>query len=256
MKKALLSVFFCFTMLLTYTSIQAQCTIDTNFTTILAYSPDPVPSGTVGQAYDQDITFVLPNDTVFLGFTAPFLEHEIMGIDSIPPGLTYACDISSCLYPVTQGQITRGCLKISGIPTAVTDTTDSVEVRVRSRIQTFIGNIDTTNILRINIKIDSPIVALDPVAELGMSATVFPNPATQSTHLNLELANREQGSIRVLDMVGREVQTVYEGDLPSGKYTFDVLNDGSSHAPGIYYIRVSLDEGRKTLTRKLVLLGQ
>lgn len=255
MKKFLLTISLCF--MLSFSIVQAQCTPDPNFTTILAFSPSPIPSGTVGQAYSQVVTFVFPNDTLVFGFPADFTEHEITTLTNIPAGMTYQCNLSNCLYPVTQGQITRGCMTISGTPTAVVDTTqDSIEICVRSRISTFIGSIDTVNCFWLKIAVDSPSVSLDPRWMEAFDMEVFPNPATLSSNLRLNIPGNVDARIVMQDVMGREVEQIHEGTLSRGEYNFGLFGNTGRFSPGIYVVRVIFNGGEEVLARKVILTAQ
>ena len=86
------------------------CTIDYSQTTPGIY-PDTMPTGYVGAAYNEDITFVMPLDTS--GF--PFLNFHILSI-ALPVGLTWECNnsASNCDYDPAVSQY--GCVNIQGTP--------------------------------------------------------------------------------------------------------------------------------------------
>lgn len=88
----------------------SQCVPNTSYTTPGIY-PDTLPSGTVGQAYSTDITFMMPLDT--LGY--PFLNFQIQTV-TLPVGLNWQCNNWSlgCNYDPQVNQY--GCVNISGTP--------------------------------------------------------------------------------------------------------------------------------------------
>ena len=95
---------------------KSQCSIDYTYTPVGAnygLSPDSLPDGYVGQFYDEDMTFLLPLDTVDGGFTVTFEDFHITSI-SLPLGLTWECNNSanSCHYDPAVTQY--GCVKVSG----------------------------------------------------------------------------------------------------------------------------------------------
>jgi hypothetical protein len=92
-------------------NISAQiCTIDNTQTAVGIY-PDTLPTGYVGQAYDTDVTFVMPLDTLGYDFT----NFNIMSV-SLPVGLTWECNnvANGCNYNPQVSQY--GCVNISGTP--------------------------------------------------------------------------------------------------------------------------------------------
>lgn len=71
--------------------------------------------------------------------------------------------------------------------------------------------------------------------QVGSFEPVFPNPAGAITCVPLTINNEVQGSLDLLDMTGRTVQTLHEGSFAAGeqKYFFDA----SEFAAGVYLIR-------------------
>lgn len=79
----------------------------------------------------------------------------------------------------------------------------------------------------------SVVVELDVDAELS---NAYPNPFNPQTQFTLTIARQQQVTLQVYDMLGRHVQTLYEGALSPGEahlFTFEA----SSLPSGRYYIR-------------------
>ena len=101
----------------------SQCTPNYNYFPLFSnfgLSPDSLPSGTVFQEYNQDLTFVLPVDTLYdvpnFGETLiTFEDYHIQSI-SLPPGLEWECNNSEndCHYNPSDSQY--GCVKLTGTP--------------------------------------------------------------------------------------------------------------------------------------------
>lgn len=113
----------------------AQCTPDPIYTTagIPGVWPDTitgVASGTVGSAYSQNFTIIVPADTSVTlpapvgTVTATINSATITGISGLPTGLSYACDISTCIWPGN----TNGCFVISGTPAQAGNFTFTISV--------------------------------------------------------------------------------------------------------------------------------
>ena len=117
MKKIFLSGFL-FLIALIYTSItyaQPVCTPDSLATKPGVY-PDSIAgldTGTVGVAYADVITIVVPTDTIIFSILIVIDSIVLTGIKGLPPGLVYACEPPSCSLPGGSS----GCLLISGMPT-------------------------------------------------------------------------------------------------------------------------------------------
>ena len=91
----------------TYSQI---CNIDYTYTQPGIY-PDSMPTGYVGQLYNEDITFVMPLDTM----GATITNFNIVNL-ALPVGLNWDCNNSSngCNYNPQNDQY--GCVNIYGTP--------------------------------------------------------------------------------------------------------------------------------------------
>ena len=112
-------------MICTLFSVQhfAQCVPDENFVPLGAnygLSPDTLATAYVNQSYNQDLTFVLPLDTLveIEGFGENLIAFEDYHITSIslPIGLSWECNNSedNCHYNPTISQY--GCVNLYGVP--------------------------------------------------------------------------------------------------------------------------------------------
>ena len=103
MKKTLLTL----TLALAFIGAQAQCTPDPQYTAVGIY-PDSLTGlspATVGIAYNQNITIIVPSDTsVVLIPGSPAVNVTIDKIDltsvtGLPSSFSYSCDPPSCSFP-------------------------------------------------------------------------------------------------------------------------------------------------------------
>jgi len=103
-------------------SMQAQvCTPDTSNTAPGIYpdSATGLAADTVGIPYQQIITVNVPPDTTDPNCCTVTIDSmQLTNINNLPPGLSYACDVSSC----TWAGGTTGCVLISGTVTNPADT--------------------------------------------------------------------------------------------------------------------------------------
>ena len=81
--------------------------------------------------------------------------------------------------------------------------------------------------------------------EDAQTLLLYPNPATTSTTLRLPLDVAERVTIRIMDMNGREVQAVYEGELTPGVHTIHMDVDNLKY--GSYMVQVQ----RKSRSEKI-----
>lgn len=78
----------------------------------------------------------------------------------------------------------------------------------------------------------------------------YPNPFNPQTRIGYSLKKSEDISLKVYDVLGREVKTLAEGHMPAGKYEIDF--DASKLPSGVYFYRLTGDDGRVE-TKKMVL---
>ncbi len=78
----------------------------------------------------------------------------------------------------------------------------------------------------------------------------YPNPFNPSTTINYSLANEEHVSLKVYDIMGREVAELISEDQAAGTYSLDF--DASSLASGMYFYKITA--GNFVSTKKMVLL--
>ena len=78
----------------------------------------------------------------------------------------------------------------------------------------------------------------------------YPNPFSTSTLIHYELPERTNVILKVYDVFGREVSTLFEGEQNAGKY--EVEFNGTNLPSGIYFYQ--LQAGEFLAVRKLLLL--
>jgi len=78
----------------------------------------------------------------------------------------------------------------------------------------------------------------------------YPNPFNPATTISFALPSRSLVSLKVFDILGREVSTIVSGELQAGSYTRQW--NASNMASGVYFYR--LQAGSFSETKKLLLL--
>ena len=78
---------------------------------------------------------------------------------------------------------------------------------------------------------------------------VFPNPASNNLTVNYYLKAAGKMKVDLLDISGRLVESVFEGNKPAGEHSQNMQVGNLS--PGIYFVRLSVNGGQ--VTRKLVV---
>lgn len=85
--------------------------------------PDSLPGSTIGQPYNQDVTFYIPPSIDASPFSGgllgivPLVEMQINSISGLPFGLNWTCNMpgNGCKYFPSSND-TLGCVKICGVP--------------------------------------------------------------------------------------------------------------------------------------------
>jgi len=78
----------------------------------------------------------------------------------------------------------------------------------------------------------------------------YPNPFNPSTQIRYTLDAGRQTTLKVFDMLGREVAVLVDGVMPAGAHS--VVFDGRNLASGVYVVRLATAEGVDTRTVTLV----
>ena len=77
----------------------------------------------------------------------------------------------------------------------------------------------------------------------------FPNPFNPETQIRFQIPAAGRVTLRVYDILGREVATLVDAHMPAGVHT--VAFDGSGLSSGVYLYR--LDAGGVTQSRRMLL---
>jgi hypothetical protein len=78
----------------------------------------------------------------------------------------------------------------------------------------------------------------------------YPNPFNPTTNVRFTISNVQFVTLKVYDMLGKEVATLVKEKLASG--TYEVTFDGSNYSSGIYFYRLITDGFSET--KKMVLM--
>jgi hypothetical protein len=78
----------------------------------------------------------------------------------------------------------------------------------------------------------------------------YPNPFNPSTRIEFSIGQENFVSLKIFDLLGREIKSLVQEVLPAGKHS--IRFDAADLNSGIYYYR--LDAGSLSETRKMMLL--
>ena len=77
------------------------------------------------------------------------------------------------------------------------------------------------------------------------SINVYPNPAIETATINFNLIEANQANVTVIDMTGKTVATIFNGNLTAGAHQFEV--NVADLATGCYFVKVQTEAGAKTI---------
>jgi hypothetical protein len=100
-----------------------------------------------------------------------------------------------------------------------------------------------------------PFVPESPQAVTVAQPT--PNPSTGAVLIGFRLARRGHARVRVLDVAGRLVRTVFEGELDAGPHQYSWSGYGADHrraGRGMYVVLIEALDRR--IARRVVMLGE
>jgi flagellar hook assembly protein FlgD len=83
----------------------------------------------------------------------------------------------------------------------------------------------------------------------------YPNPFNGSTNVSFSVASQSDAILKIYDVLGKEVKTLFEKEAPAGDYTvrWDGTNvAGEKVSSGIYFVRLMANEFHQTI--KLLLM--
>ena len=107
--------------------------------------------------------------------------------------------------------------------------------------------------LNFSIEISSPTGIADeskPVSDTFALHPNFPNPFNPSTTLQFSIPERSHVTLKIYDVMGRDVFTLVDRKLSSGTHSSQW--DGSNHPSGIYFLQ--LESLGQTHKQKIILM--
>lgn len=130
-----------------------------------------------------------------------------------------------------------------------------IQIDTATAAGTLIGSTGVSGLLAIAMRTDSLVVAVDgnPNPETPKRFVLeqnYPNPFNPATRIGFQLAGFGLVSLKVYDLLGREVATLVNEELQPGSH--EVTWDAHGMASGVYFCRLAA--GSFVQSRKLVLM--
>ncbi len=225
----------------------AQCVPDLSITIPGVYpdSATGLPAGTVGIAYSEVIQVRVLTDTVWQSLPVNITSITVTSVTGLPPGLTYACNPASCIFPGGS----NGCILLSGTPTTAGSYPVDVDIEIAGTVfgvpappqaQTI-----SYYVILINQNTGLPSDISDVKFELLPNK---PNPADNYTDVLFSSPISGDFTLKIFNLIGKEVyHQVIRG--MAGINTTRV--ETSEFTPGVYMI--SIENGSGLVSRRMIV---
>lgn len=105
-------------------------------------------------------------------------------------------------------------------------------------------------VVRYSVELDAPELPTTAVPTSVTLYTNYPNPFNPTTEIRFDLPHEVHTTLKVFDVLGREVATLVEGRMNAGEHR--VRFDGTNLPSGVYFYRMVTD--RSSQTKKMLLL--
>lgn len=79
---------------------------------------------------------------------------------------------------------------------------------------------------------------------------IYPNPIDENTVVDFNISSKQDVNVKVLDVLGREIITIFNGSLSEGDHQF-AIGERSKLSAGVYFVKVTMDG--KAYTKKLIV---
>jgi hypothetical protein len=228
----------------------AQCTPDVSCVPagktygICPDSTTGLKTGIVGTPYSETVSLMIPANGADLGQPSALIKDiQITSVDSLAPGLSYTCSISTCIYP---GNST-GCILISGTPTQVWNkrilvkatahvTVSGIPINYPQEFKQYRSIVEApTGIEQLNLtKFD-----------VGQNA---PNPFNGKSEIHFNAVANSNIDFKVYNMLG---SVVYSNNFKAEKGQNIITIEANSFAPGVYVY--SVGNAERTITKRMIV---
>ena len=85
-----------------------------------------------------------------------------------------------------------------------------------------------------------------------LTVDAYPNPYVSNTTISYNLPEEGKVSLRVYDISGTLIKTIFEGYQDKGQYQFDFSAQASSMSSGVYYAKLTV--GERAVSQQLIEL--
>jgi hypothetical protein len=234
------------------------CQVDSQYTSPGIYPSDTLPDMYEGTSYTAVVQFVFPVDTTVFGFTLNFDSFVVAAVNGIPNGINWECNANHpvCHYVCQPPDLTRGCVKIFGLPTAQSPAYPAYDsIIVTGQAWVTIPFTGPTSFNQ-DIPVYYRIQGLQSVKNHTFSQfdlQVLPNPVTNIGNVSFALREAAEVGLSVLDVHGRQVMDLESRLMEAGEHAETVKLSGLPS--GIYFLRATVNDGEYETTQKFLKMN-
>jgi len=197
-------------------------------------------------------------------FSSPAISFEYSGAsyNTFPSNLVrvhYSIDCGenwSLLGALSNVQVARAGLYTNSYTPSSNDWADTVMTKsalknnnVRFKFE-YVSNGQSNNFYLDNVMIGEEASLLKSSSTASSKISVFPNPVENQTSINIQNIESEKIIVKLFNVLGNEVLTIYEGSLLNN--SIQLSTDLSFLENGIYFLNV-IGESQNILTEKVIL---
>jgi len=95
------------------------------------------------------------------------------------------------------------------------------------------------NVYLDDINISGTTTGIEDIAG-NIDFNIYPNPIDESSVIAFSLMKKQSVNIEVVDVLGRSIGTVFNGNLDAGEHKYSV-GDNVKLSAGIYFVKVNVD---------------
>ena len=148
---------------------------------------------------------------------------------------------------------TAGVVSSSFVPTASQWVTKTVNLSSVSSYASLFIKFKFTSNAGNNIYLDdiniTSNVGVDELSN-NINFNIYPNPAEDNSVITFTLLGSSTADVKIYDVVGKEVSTVFTGNLSAGEHTYSI-SDKTKLAAGAYFVKLAV--AGESFTKKLIV---
>lgn len=237
-------------------NVSAQCVVDPANNTI-GVTPEDLGTFCEDVEINQTLQVAVPNDTTISPFGTIDFDSVFVSTDEnlLPAGLGFNC-ANGCWIFANGDDLSRTCLDLLGTPTEPSVNGSQV-ITINAKVYGSTGFSSFTYDYPFDIEI-SILPKEDgqclPTGlenfEIGSALSIYPNPTEGNAYINLDMPSTSNVKIELFDVIGNQVETVYNGNLGEGTNNV-AIKSASDLSSGMYMLKIEI--GTNTYTERLII---